>query len=96
MLTRLFTRLPVRQVAQTRNGSGFNKYPVFKLKHYGYSGNTYLIIGAVSLVFTTWLAQTTGSLFPSQLPGWGGLFSVKGIPMDLTPDELLERRKNEE
>jgi len=91
MLTRLFTRVPVRRVIQARNASNFNKYPVYKVNFCGFSGNAWLVIGTVSLIVSSYTAQKAGGLFPMSTPGWGGIFTAKGIPMDLTPDALKNK-----
>ena len=90
MLTRLFSRLKVHQVPQTRNGSGFNKSPVLKVPFCGLSGNAWLFVGFTSLVVTVFLAQKGGALIPPT-PGWGGIFKPKIPGMDLTPDELKNK-----
>ena len=90
MLTRLFSKIPVRQVLQVRNASNFNRYPVYKVTFGGIGGNAWLLIGAGSLIVTCAVMQKYGGLLPDT-PGWGGLFPAKGIPMDLTPDELKEQ-----
>ena len=86
MFSRMFSRSVTSRMVQSRSASTFNRYPVLKVRPYGISGNTYLLIGVVSLITTTYFVQKSGYLIP-RVPG-GGIRSPQGrIPMDLTPNK---------
>ena len=74
------------------NSSGFNKFPVLKLRPLGVSGNTALVFGFASMGIAWYFCQISGAFLP-RIPGASILSPQGRIPMDLTPDELLEKQK---
>lgn len=73
--------------------SGFNQIPVLKVRPLGMSGNAALVVGFATFGVSWYLAQVSGRFLP-RAPGL--IYSPQGvIPMDLTPDALLEKKKEE-
>ncbi|CAK8684383.1 uncharacterized protein LOC143473195 [Clavelina lepadiformis] len=88
MFTRLFKRSQKVQRSQVRMSSGFNKYPVLKVRPFGMSGNMLMTVGLATLAVTIFVVQQSGYLIP-RVPGMG-IRSPRsiGMPMDITPNEL--------